>query len=136
MKKINRIGGIIALAFLISMVVIGIYKRHLLLNNFEITTGEVTEITPPGWKNSGDYSVLYEYKVKGKMYRSNNNYNYCRGQNMTEIKSLLVGKQFPVAYAVKDASTGTILLKQEDADRFKYQLPDSVRYYDSVLSCK
>jgi hypothetical protein len=118
------------------MVIIGLYKKYLLSHNFAFVTGKVTEITPPGWKSSGDYSVLYEYQVSGKQYRSNNNYNYCGHLGRTKLSALLVGKNFPVAYAVKDASTGIMLLTEENAIQFHYQLPDSVKYYDSVLTCK
>jgi hypothetical protein len=52
------------------------------------------------------------------------------------MKDLLLGKQFPVVYGTKDPSAGTMLLSQDYADRFKYQLPDTVRFYDSVLNCK
>jgi len=86
------------------MLIIGLYKRHLLYNNFEFVVGKVTEITLPGWKSSGNYSVLYEYQVRGKLYRSNNNYNYCGQLGITKLSALLVGKSFPVAYA-KDLVT-------------------------------
>jgi hypothetical protein len=135
-KKFNKIGGIIAIVFLIVMLIIGLYKRYLLIHNFEFVAGKVTEITLPGWKSSGDYSVLYEYQVSGKLYRSNNNYNYCGKLGLTKLSALLVGKSFPVAYAVKDASTGVLLLTEEGADKFHYKLPDSVKFYDSMLTCK
>ena len=118
------------------MLIVGLYKRYLLKHNFEFVTGKVTEITLPGWKSSGNYSVLYEYQVSGKLYRSNDNYNYCGQLGMNKLRALLVGKNFPVVYAVKDASTGILLLTEEIADRFHYQLPDSVKFYDSVLTCK
>jgi hypothetical protein len=78
-KKLNRIGGLMALAFLIGMLFVGIYKRHLLPTHFQFTKGIVTEITPAGWKSSGDYSILYQYWVKDKAYCGNSNYNFCRG---------------------------------------------------------
>ncbi len=134
--KFNRIGSIIVIVFLISMVIIGLYKKYLLNHNFAFVTGKVTEITPPGWKSSGDYSILYEYHVSGKLYRSNDNYNYCGHMGITKLSALLVGKSFPVVYAVKDASTGIMLLTEESAVQFHYQLPDSVKFYDSVLTCK
>jgi hypothetical protein len=54
----------------------------------------------------------------------------------TMIKALLLGKKFPVVYGTKSPSIGYMLLSQDYADKFKYTLPDSVRYYDSVLNCK
>jgi len=135
-KKVNKIGGYIAVTFLIGMLIFIFYKRHQLLHHFAFTLGKVTEITKPGWKNYGDYSVLYEYKVNGKRYNANSNFKYCQGQSMATVNSLLVGKIFPVAYAVESPIAATLLLTEDNADRFKYVLPDSVKYYDSVLTCK
>jgi hypothetical protein len=135
-NKVNKIGGYIAVAFLIGMLIFIFYKRHQLLHHFAFTLGRVTEITKPGWKNYGDYSVLYEYKVNGKRYNANSNFKYCQGQSMAIVNSLLVGKIFPVAYAIESPIAATLLLTQDNADQFKYTLPDSVRYYDSVLTCK
>ena len=55
---------------------------------------------------------------------------------MSAIKALLVGKIFPVAYAVESPIAATLLLTQDNADRFKFGLPDSVKFYDSVLTCQ
>jgi hypothetical protein len=136
MKKANKIGGYLALAFLIIMASLAIYKGYQIRHHFSFTTGIVTYITPPGYESSGDYSIVFEYKINGEVYHGNNNPNFCDGQNREQIKSLLLGKQFPVVYAVKSPSAGTMLLTQDNADRFKYTLPDSVRYYDSILTCK
>jgi hypothetical protein len=135
-KKINKIAGIVVLVFLVLGVVLIFYNRHQFLENYKFTTGRVTEITPPGWKSSGDYSILYDYWIDNKIYHNNENYNYCRGLSMSKVKSLLVGKQFPVAYSANDAGTCSMLITQKNADRFHYQLPDSVRFYDSTLTCK
>jgi hypothetical protein len=135
-KQVNKIGGYIALAFLTGMLIFIFYKGYQLRHHFAFTTGRVSEITLPGYRNSGDYSVLFKYKVNGKVYSNNDDFNYCSGQSMAGMKSLLVDKQFPVVYAVKDPSGGFVLLTQEYADKYKYQLPDSIRYYDSVLTCK
>jgi hypothetical protein len=136
MKKANKIGGYIALAFLIIGFLYMLYKGYQFRHHFAFTTGTVTYITPPGYKSSGDYSIVFEYKVNGEVYHGNNNPNFCEGQSREQIKALLLGKQFPVAYGIKSPSAGFMLLNQDYANKFKYTLPDSVRYYDSVLTCK
>jgi hypothetical protein len=136
MTKTKRISGMIALTVFIGAFIYMLYAGYQLRRNFKFTEGTITYITPPGWKHSGDYSIVFEYQVQGKVYNGNNNYNYCHGQSMAGMRSLLVGKQFPVVYAVKDPSTGFMLLTQQYANKYKYQLPDSVRFYDSVLTCK
>jgi hypothetical protein len=135
-KKINRICGIIMIFLLVMGVVTAFYKRHIFLKNYKFTVGRVTEITPPGWHSSGDYSVLYEYSLRGRLYKNNMNYNYCRHMSTAKLEVLLVGKSFPIAYAAGDESISSMLLTQENADRFHYQLPDSLKIYDSVITCK
>jgi hypothetical protein len=41
-----------------------------------------------------------------------------------------------VVYGTKSPSGGVMLLNQDYANNFKYQLPDSVMFYDTVLNCK
>jgi len=135
-RKINKILGTIGLVLLVGGVAVMFYKQHQFMENYRFTIGRVTEINGPGWKSSGDYSVMFEYWVNKKVYRNNENYNYCGALGMSKIKSLLVGRQFPVAYSVNDPNTSTMLITLKNAERFKYQLPDSLRPYDSVLICK
>ena len=135
-KKLNRIGTFIVVSFFIGMLSFILLERHRLLHNYAFTTGNVVEITKPGWRNYGDYSILYNYEINGKVYNANSNFKYCYGQGMASLASLLVGKKFPVAYARESPFAADILLTQDNADRFKYTLPDSLRFYDSVLTCK
>lgn len=136
MKGVNKIFGPIIAGLLIIGVIYAFLKSDQLHHHYAFAVGTVTAITPPGYKSYGDYSVLYNYQVKGQTCRNNLNCKICSGQTVAQIKALLIGKQFPVAYDTKDAVTGVLLLTQDDADQFKYNLPDSVKYYDSVLSCK
>lgn len=113
-----------------------LYYGYLFRKHYDFTTGTVTDLTPPGYKGSGDYSIIFEYSVNGRRYHGNNDPEFCRGQNRAQIKTLLLGKQFPVVYGTKSPSIGFMLLDQEYANKFNYQLPDSVRYYDTILNCK
>jgi len=82
MTKTKRISGIIALTVFIGAFIYVLYAGYQLRHNFKFTEGTITEITPPGWKHSGDYSIVFEYQVQGKVYSGNNNYDYCHGQSM------------------------------------------------------
>jgi hypothetical protein len=132
----KKVGGIVVMMLFAFGILMLFYQRHRFMENYKFTTGIVTEITGPGYESSGDYSILYDYRVGNKIYSSNTNYEYCNGWNRSQIKLLLVGKQFPVVYSPNVVGIGSIVLTQKNADRFHYQLPDSVRYYDSVLTCK
>jgi hypothetical protein len=134
MKKINKTHIVVSL-FIIGFLCM-IYYVYQFWHHFAFTTGTVIAITPPGYKGSGDYSIIFEYSVNGELYHGNNDPNFCSGQDMAQIKALLLGKRFPVVYGTKSPSVGHVLLSQDYADKFKYTLPDSVRYYDSVLYCK
>jgi len=82
------------------------------MKNYEFTSCKITEVTVPGYKSSGNYSIHYEFWVDNKMYRGNQNYNYCEGLNMAKIKSLLEGKKFPVAYCANDPGTCFMLISK------------------------
>lgn len=127
-----RIFGSLLIIFFLWILYEGFeFRRH-----FAFTTGTITAITPPGYKGSGDYSIVFVYTVNGEVYHGNNDLVFCSGQNRAQIKALLLGKRFQVVYGTKSPSGGTMLLSQDYADKFKYALPDSVKYYDSVLYCK
>lgn len=132
----NKIGARIVVSLLIIFCLWMLYEGFEFRRHFAFTTGTITAITPPGYKGSGDYSIIFKYIVNGKFYHGNNDLVFCRGQDRSQIKALLLGKQFAVVYGTRSPSGGTMLLSQDYADKFKYQLPDSVRYYDSVLYCK
>jgi hypothetical protein len=107
-KKANKTGGYIAVAFLIGMLIFIFYKKYQLVHHFSFTLGRVTEITKPGWKNYGDYSVLYEHEVNGKRYKANSNFKYCHGQSMSGLNSLLVGKDFSSRLCGRKPNCGNI----------------------------
>jgi len=136
-NKINKIVGVIILAFLVFGLFIIFYRHNQLEKNFKIAEGRVSEVQASGWKNSpGDCAVLYEYFVNGKKYENNNNYNFCNNLSLQRIKLLLERKSFPVAFAVNAPSAGVMIIKKEEAERFNYLIPDSMLVYDSVLTCK
>ncbi|MEO5594476.1 MAG: hypothetical protein ABIR15_13740 [Chitinophagaceae bacterium] len=132
----KKLSGLALLVFFAIVVCVGLFKRHQFSENYKFTAGKVTEITLPGWKSSGDYSVLYEYLLNGKIYRNNTNRSYCKGASISKLKLLLTDKKFTVAYSAKDYGVSSILLTQADADVVQYVLPDSVKVYDSILGCK
>ena len=104
--------------------------------DYKFTTGHITEVNAPGWKNSGDYAVLYQYVVGNKVYQNNNNFKFCNYQTMQKMRIVLKDKKFPVAYSTKDATMSIMLITKKDAERFKYKIPDSLLIYDSILTCK
>ena len=134
-KKIGLIGTPIVIAFFAGMLIYMFYKGYQIHHHFAFTTGRVTRIIGPAW-GSTKYDIIYEYKVNGEAYSGNSGYNKCDGQNTRQLGSLLLHKQFPVVYAVNSPSGGAILLTQDFADKYNFQLPDSVKFYDSVISCK
>ena len=134
-KKIGRIGTPIVLAFFAGMLIYMFYKGYQIRHHFAFTTGRVTRVIGPAW-GSTKYDIIYEYKVNGEFYWGHNGYSTCDRQNKAQLGQLFLGKQFAVVYAVRSPSGGTMLFTQDFSDKYKFQLPDSVRFYDSVLSCK
>jgi hypothetical protein len=134
-KKIGRIGLPVILVFFACMISYGVYKGYQIHHHFAFTTGTVTGIIGPRWGDT-KYDIIFEYKVNGEIYSNNDGYSTCEYLSHSKLVSLMVAKQFPVVYATKSPSGGFMLLTQDFANRYKFQLPDSVRFYDSVLSCK
>jgi hypothetical protein len=134
-EKIHRIGLPIVLTFFASMLIFMFYKGYQIRNHFAFATGRITRIIGPAW-GSNKFDIIFEYKVNGEIYGGNNGYNTCNNENEKRLGTLFLKKQFPVVYALKSPSAGTMLLTQDFADKYKFQLPDSVRSYDSILSCK
>jgi hypothetical protein len=132
----------IFIAIIICFFLIGgfytIYSRYQLKHNYEITVAHIYDIQVAGYRNGGDYSILYEFYVNGKKYINNNNYNYCGDLNLNKIRSLLKGKDIAVAYpsAAHNLGIGQLLLTQRDAERFNYKISDSLLIYDSIFTCK
>jgi hypothetical protein len=131
----HRIGVAIVVTFFAGMLTYMFYKGYQFRHHVAFTPGRVTRIIGPAW-GSTKYDLIFEYNVNGAVYSGNNGYNICDHQNRAQLKSLFLGKWFPVVYAVKSPSGGTMLLNQDFADKYKFQLPDSVRYIDSILSCQ
>ena len=118
------------------MIVVGLYKRNQFRKNYAFTAGRIIEVTIPGWKSSGEYSINFKYIANNKEYSSNQEYKYCGDLTMSKVKTLLMGKQFPVAYSISDEGTCIMLLTLKNAEGFKYQLPDSIKMYDAIMTCK
>ena len=135
-KKTNKIGGILAVVFLIGWLLVSLLRIHQFRKDYKFADGQVIEVTITGWKSSGDYSVKYKYKVNNKMYFNDQNYNYCGYLNMTAVRLLLKGKSFAVAYSVSDPRMSTMLITFKNAGRFHYIFSDSLKIYDSILTCK
>lgn len=113
-----------------------IIKRYMLFKHYAFVIGQIAYVTPPGMKTAGDYSIIYRYKVSDHEYSGNRNKYYCGHLSRSYLKDLLVGKEFPVAYSINDAGSSLILVTQKDAEQFKYNFPDSLAKYDSILTCK
>lgn len=135
-RKINKIIGLICLLLIAFYLIWSIYGSYQLHNDFSFTTAKINHIALPGWKSSGDYSVLYEYEVNGEKYKGNANYNLCPNQTRDDISVAIVNKRFPVAYSKKQIGTSAIILTESRARDFNYKIPDSLLVYDSLLTCK
>jgi len=136
-KKLNKMIGLaIMIIFLISIIVILYDKKHF-MNDYSISYGRIIYVNAPSWKSSGDYGVVYEYLVNNQKYHGDNNFIFCdRYQTIAKMKTLLLNKQFPIAYSVKERDISLILITKETAKKFNYIIPDSLLIYDSILTCK
>jgi hypothetical protein len=121
--------------FVIVGVVIG-YRAILLKKDHQLTIGVVTSIDVSGYKSGGDYSINYEYFVNGQKYSDNYNSDFCSGQSIHKLNELLSGRRFPVAYSTRYPGDGVILITEGMAKKYNFVLPDSLKKYDSLVTCK
>ena len=133
-KKNSKLITIVLILVLITSW--ALWKRHQFSKNYKICIGNINRITTPGWKQSGDYTILYEFKVEGKTYNGTTNRNFCGNLDMDKVRSLLVNKSFPIAYLPGDCETCTLILNNDDARRFNYHLSEDLNKYDSILTCQ
>lgn len=110
------------------------YKGNQIRRHFAFTSGRVTRIYLPRWGGS-QFELLYEYTVNGEVYGGNCKYSPCFYPGDTHIKSLFLHRDFPVVYAANSPSGEFLVLTQDRADKYHYQLPDSVRAIDAMINC-
>jgi len=133
-EKLKKIGVTIILTFLIGGVLFALFSRYQLFHHYSFTTGQIRGITTA--KARGAYTILYDYRVNKSLHHGEQTFDYCPGWGRKRLDSFLRGKQFPVVYAVNLPFADNLLIKKGRAALFNYKLPDSVLYYDSVLTCQ
>ncbi len=85
---------------------------------------------------SNKYDVFYEYTVNGEVYSNYNGYYTCDGQKIRQNGVIAASQNISGSVCCEVTIRRKDALKQESADKFQFQLPDSVKVYDSILSCK
>ena len=134
-KIINIIGGCVFVSAIAIWVISNFYKYDQLSRNFAIAEGIVNQIAPATYKNN-NRSILYEYTIEGKKYSGENSLSLCGGLTNDKVRTLLINQHFPVAYSPIDTSLSIIIITQKDAKRFNYKMTETMRKFDSVLTCK
>ena len=132
-KKTISISIVIILIAL--FVVVGLFKRNEFEKHYITTSGMITDIVSAGSKNSGDYSVLYEFKVNGHTIQGSCNHYLCGSLTFDYLKGLLRNKSFPILYSTTASSQNVIVLTIKEATRFNFNIPDSIKKYDSIINC-
>ncbi len=137
MNNFKKYFGLTIFFLLLFFLVIGFIKRGEFEKEHKIAVGFVKEISRPGSKSSGDYSILYEFYIDNRAVVNNSNYFLCNDLTYATVREILVNKSFPVAYS--DGllfRQNSLIITLKDAERFNYNFPDSLLIYDSLLSCK
>jgi hypothetical protein len=141
-RKTKLIVNFSVYSFLFGILAFALYRKQEYLKHYAFTKGRITEVTGRSYKGSGDYSILYSYKVQNKECHKKEEFNYCGDLNMKKLRALLEGREFTVAYSVSSNGVCTMLMTLGNADGLKYNLADSaqfydsLKHYDSILTCK
>ncbi len=134
-KKVNRTIGIVFILFCLLVIIRSFYSNHELENDFAVSVGKVNKVSNV-LRQSGNWYFSYEYDINGKKFPGEGIHSLCGNLTLEKLRAFLVNKSFPVAYSRKDTSTSVMILTKDLADKFKYDLPDSLLMYDSILTCK
>jgi hypothetical protein len=122
--KYNRILSSLVLAFLLGLIIWGIYGRFKLNNKFSLTSAKVTNcrFLP---KSAGNIDMTYEYYVNSKKVIRSSPRIWL---TTTSCNEHFLGKTFPVVYNPDDKEISALLLTPSDFKRFKYSFPDSLKW--------
>jgi hypothetical protein len=132
-RRKNLIGFTI-LIFVGAFIYFMAYKEDkALAANKKITIGRVYE-TATYYQNPNSVFVKYTYALNGKEYKgqtslvSEHKYDDCQF-----LRTVLVGKTFPVIYDSLDYDNSKILLAKRDYERYGIKRVDTLNYFYHIV---
>lgn len=96
------------------------FKSKILANK-SITTGTVIKCE---YINKQNYVVDYSFETKD----NETIFGYVNGKEYGRLKSLIVGKFFPLVYDSLNPRTNAILILPNSFKRYEVDFPDSLRW--------
>jgi hypothetical protein len=112
------------------------YRAWLVKKDHRFTIGVVTSVGEPGYRSTGDYAINYEYYLDGHRHYMNFNSKFCGNLTIHELNERLSGKHVAVAYSTQHPGDCVLLITLEMAEKYHFVMPDSLKVYDSLLTCK
>jgi len=120
--------GIIAIFFIYKIIMLKeLNNKHL------VTTCTITNVVW-GAKNSR-FIINAEFNVGDKITSASTQPS-CTNYNMNYLYNKLIGKRAIVIYEPTDINNNVLLLEEKMYKSFNLIMPDSLRWIDSLVSCK
>lgn len=123
----TQIAGIIIMLILISIVIMwALANKKNLLSNHKITNAIVNDCYSGGRGNLGT-TILYKFDLDGKEITGSGAFSH-DVLNLSDARSYILGKIFPVAYDPQHPSNNFLLLREKDFKQFDIVIPDSLHW--------
>lgn len=123
----SQIAGIIIMFILIIAVIIwALTNKKNLLSNHKITNAIVIDCYSGGRGNEGT-TILYKFDLSGKEVTGSSAFSH-EVLNLSNAKTYIIGKTFPVAYDPQRPSNNILLIREKDFKQFNIDMPDSLQW--------
>lgn len=126
-QQVNKILGILLLAFCVIGAIWGILRQNSLKKKNEIGTCRTTAFTAGGRGNAGGIWIDYILDLNGKEYKGSSRY-LTNEITSDDLQNYILHKTFPVAYNPSNPSVSSILITPKDFSRYGYPFHDSLKW--------
>ncbi|TXI33823.1 MAG: hypothetical protein E6Q58_02235 [Niabella sp.] len=96
------------------------FKTKILANK-AITVGKVINCQ---YRNKQNYVVEYTFETKNKEVQ----FGYVNGKEYGRLRSIIVGKTFPLVYDSINSKTNAILIFPNSFEKYGINFPDSLKW--------
>lgn len=131
MKNKTVIGVALFIAVLLVFVLIALYQKRQLKNNFPIATGRIYELGN-SYKSGSRIFFKFTFEVNNRSFKGNTSI-HCDRKNKSLFSTMLVNGQMPVVYEKDNPDNCEMLFLKSSFKKYKTEIPnDIITTVDSI----
>jgi hypothetical protein len=134
-QRKNFVFGTGLLLFFVYAITLGLIQRKKLKTSNTFGICKIMKYSVGGRGAAGTIWLEYIYTVNGRQFKGSKSYSTSQ-LNWAMIKPKLYKINLPIIYSKKDPSVSTMLLFENDFERWGYIQPDSLKELTSIISAK